>query len=717
MSKVSRFVSFFILAGFVVFGLSPAVFAQGGNQVHKAVSYDSLERTEIHLGIKEFERKKVEIDDTEYITLHLPGAAYVSFGEAGQPMLPRLTESFMIPDTAAMKVNVLDSEYDEITDVKIAPSKGTIYRSVDPASVPFTFGAEYEKDEFYPGKLVNPRAPHVIRDVRGMVVEVFPFQYNPVKQVLRVYKRIDIEVVADGESTENIIDRSTMPERPDRSFERIYRNLFSNYDNNRTDPPSEDGSLLIISHGAFMTAMQPLVDWKNSIGINTNMVDVATIGNNYNAIKNYITGVYNQGNLSFVLLVGDGNEVKTGSYSYAESDPSYSTITADKYPDVFVGRFSAQNTAQVETQVQRTIEYEQAGHDVSMGGWNARGLGVASNQGPGHYNEYDDEHQDLIRDELLAYGFTQVDQSYDPSGTTAKIRTAINNGVRCIHYTGHGYTQGWGNGGGFSNSDVDNLTNVGMLPFVSSVACLGGDFNGTTSFGEAWLRATHNGQPTGAIGAWCSSINQSWNEPMYGQANHTIGGKYGGADRFWTEMNWSLGGCWIGGGCCMLDLCGSTGQEMFMTWHIFGDPSLRLTGTSGPQTLKIDRWNIPVDSVIDAQFDIELGSDCAGYKYCIVTGATGTSPGTVLPGGLELPVNLDAWSYFAFANMNGLPLFSNFMGVLDAAGEGEAHLITTGMTPIDPRLIGTPLYFCAVAWPAGSPYEVVSNIKTLTISE
>ncbi|MFH1998979.1 MAG: C25 family cysteine peptidase, partial [Planctomycetota bacterium] len=681
MSRVCRIVSLFLFAGLVALGLTPSVYAHGANHVDKNISYDSLERTVINFHIDKFEQQTIEINGAEYTSLHIPGAAYVSVGHAGQPMLPSLTESLMIPDLAAMKVNVLSSEYYEISGIQVAPSKGTIYRSVDPASVPYVFGSEYEKDAFYPGNLTHQRAPHIIHDVRGQVIEIYPFQYNPVKNILRVYNHIEIEVVADGISTENVIDRSkNIPNRPDQSFEVIYQNLFSNYAGNRTEPGTEDGSLLVISHGAFMSAMQPLVDWKNSIGINTTMVDVATIGNNSTAIKNYITGIYNQGNLSFVLLVGDGTEVKTGTYSYAESDPWYSTITADKYPDIFVGRFSAQTTAQVNTQVQRTIEYEQAGHDVTMGGWNARGLGVASDQGSGagHYGESDNQHVELVRSELLAYGYTQVDQSYDPTGTTTKIRNALNNGVRNVTYCGHGYTQGWGNGGGFSNTDVDALTNVGMLPFVSSVACYGGDFDGTTSFGEAWLRATHNGSPTGAVGAYCSSISQSWAEPMYGQANHQTGGKYGGVDRYWTEMNWSLGGCWFGGGCCMLDLAGTTGQEMFMTWNIFGDPSLRLTGTSGPQTLKADRWDIPVNNPIDAEFSILLGSECGGYNYCIVTGLSGNSPGTVLPGGLVCPINFDAWTYFGFAYMNALPLFTDFYGTLDSIGEAKAHLITTG---------------------------------------
>jgi len=248
------------------------------------------------------------------------------------------------------------------------------------------------------------------------------------------------------------------------------------------------------------------------------------------------------------------------------------------YPDIFVGRFSAETVAHVDTQVQRTIEYEQAGHSTSMGGWNAKGMGIASSEGvgQGHYGEGDWQHMDLIRGELLAAGFSDVDQIYEPSGTVAQVISGLNDGRRNVNYTGHGWTYGWVTTG-FDTSGINGLTNTDMLPFVHSVACLGGDFASYTSFGEEWLRATHNGEPTGAIAAYCSSINQSWDPPMYAQGNHSINSQYGANERFWMDMNWSVGGCWYGGSCTMMDITGSAGEEMFRTWHLFGDPSVRLT--------------------------------------------------------------------------------------------------------------------------------------------
>jgi hypothetical protein len=68
----------------------------------------------------------------------------------------------------------------------------------------------------------------------------------------------------------------------------------------------ETGELLIICHDAFMSAMQPFVNWKKQIGRPTTMVGTSTAGTTSTAIQAYIQGQYNANpNLSHVLLVGD----------------------------------------------------------------------------------------------------------------------------------------------------------------------------------------------------------------------------------------------------------------------------------------------------------------------------------------------------------------------------------------------------------------------------
>ena len=523
--------------------------------------------TALVVTLEEYATQRVDIRGVEHHSLEVEGVG--AFRDVGQPNLPRVTNAVVIPDQSAVRAEVVSASYHDVPGVFIAPSRGPIPRTQDPDSVPYTFGVTYGIDAFWPAELVTLREPFVLRDVRGVVAEVNLFQYNPVTHVLRVYDRIEYKVLDAGPGVTNVYNRGSAPDRRDRTFQRIQRNLFVNYSSPTYGPLYPDGDMLIICRGTWVTAMQPLVDWKNSKGINTTIVNVATIGNNPTAIGNYIDNAYDTGNLAYVLLVGDSAHVASPSFSGGKSDPTYSLMDGDWYPDILIGRFSASDTGDVDTQVQRTIEYEQQDHSLDGLVWNRRGIGIASNQGPGHKGEYDDEHMDLIRVQLLAYGFTTVDRVYDYFGTKTDIRNALNQGRRMTNYCGHGSTTSWGTTG-FSNSDINNLTNVGMLPFIHSVACVNGAFDYGTCFGEAWLQATHGGEPSGAVGAYMSSINQYWDEPMWAQDESV--------DLFCDEDEWTMGGLWFGGSAYMMNVAGSSGRDMFMTWHCFGDPSLKIHG-------------------------------------------------------------------------------------------------------------------------------------------
>ena len=245
--------------GTVLLIAAPSAGAHGSDDLTIDVQYDSLERTVLVIGIDDFGQDLVQVRGKDYLKIGLGGEGLVMKEGAGYPHLPAIYRSVMIPDTAHMQINVLGMEFYEITEVDLLSNRGNILRTVDPATVPFTFGEDYRKNAWFPQEIATLREPYILHDVRGITLEVFPFQYNPVQRVLRVYTDLTVEIVADGTDTFNILDRTVMKKRPDRSFYGIYQNFFLNGGGDRTDPPTEDGDLLIISHGPFMAAMQPLV--------------------------------------------------------------------------------------------------------------------------------------------------------------------------------------------------------------------------------------------------------------------------------------------------------------------------------------------------------------------------------------------------------------------------------------------------------------------------
>ncbi len=562
------------------------------------VSVRVLESTEARIVLEydlgSFTKNSIEIDGNLYYTIDLGEESKLK--EKGLPALPNVCRSIIIPDNAAMDLRVVSSHYVDYEGVPVEPSKGIITRDVDPATVAYTFDPFYAGDAWYPAATATARDPYIMRDYRGMVVEVNPIQYNPATQTLRVYDSVVVEVVSVGAARANPL--TFHPENLDAEFDKIYRRHFVNYTEAGTRYPSvsDVGNMLVIAYGDFMDEMESLVTWKNQMGVPCEMVSVTDAGSSAAGIDAYIEQYYYDHGLTYVLLVGDAAQVPS-LYQSDASDPSYTLITADTYPDLFIGRFSAENGAQVATQVLRSVEYEK--RPQADADWYHKGTGVASNQGPGDDGEYDDEHQDNIRLDLLAFTFTHVDQIYDPSGTAAQVSTALNEGRSTVNYTGHGSMTSWGSTG-FSSTHVNALANDNTLPWITSVACENGDFDTGTCFGEAWLRATSGEEPTGAIAFWGSTISQSWDPPMDGQ-DEVIDLLVGG-------QMWTIGGMCFSGCGHMMDEYGSSGVNEFYHWTIFGDPSLRVR-TDTPA--EVDVAHLPVLYPGMTTFDVSVSTAVA----------------------------------------------------------------------------------------------------------
>jgi len=563
-----------LLSVMVLTALIPVAGAAGADEaVTVNVLDDNPNSIVLEYRFGEFTQRSVRIDGRPYAEIQLGGESVKK--ELGAPALPDVSRSVIIPDDARMAVRVLSSKYYEVCDIDVAPSKGILYRHVNPDDVPYTFGAVYETDAFYPGPLATLREPYILRDHRGIVVTVNPFQYNPVQRVLRVYTEMTVQVKAVGRGAVNVINANARPHKLVQSFHDLYNHQFLNYNlDGRYDPLDEMGDMLIICHDAWLGNVQAFADHKDSIGITTSLVGVSTIGNNSTAIKDYIQDLYDTSDLAFVLLVGDDAQVRSYQLGGSASDPTYSKVDGgDDYPDIMIGRFSAESPGDVDTQVQRTIDYENM--PATEQDWFWKGMGIASNQGAGigDDGESDDQHEDNLRLLLLDYGYTEVDQIYDPYGTAQMVTDGLHDGRGMINYTGHGWPQGWGSTG-FDNNAVNALQNDNMLPVITSVACNTGQFDDYTCFGEAWLRATHSGEPTGGVGFYGSTISQSWAPPMQMQDEYI--------DLYVAEFYKSWGTYCYAGSCSMMDDYGSSGINEFNYWTIFGDPSLCVTGTVMP---------------------------------------------------------------------------------------------------------------------------------------
>jgi hypothetical protein len=645
----------------------------------------SGENIEITYDINDFIKVPVEINGIEYSIINIGEESNLLF--AGKPDIPSICRSIVIPDTAQMKINVLSTTYKEYYNVLIAPSKGNLLRTVNPDDVPFEFGEVYNQDSWFPGNIANLREPYILRDFRGQVVEIYPIQYNPVKKIMRFYTDITVEVAVNGQDTINCIYRAELPEKVVSDFNSIYQNHFINFgDSGRYTPVEEQGNMLIITYDDFWDEMVPYLEWKNMKGIPTEMVKVSEIGN-ADAIKTYITNYYNDNGLTFVLLVGDAAQVPTLIAGYAASDPSYTYVVGnDHYPDLFIGRFSAQNSDQLNTQIERSLEYER---DPQLDAeWYHKGIGIGSDQGQGIGDEgqADWQHMRILRELLINYIYTDINELYDgnhageddpgnPSATM--VSEAVNDGRSIINYCGHGSPTSWGTTG-FGNNDINNLVNYNMLPYVTCVACNNGQFNDYDAcFCEAWLRATKDGEPTGAIVATGSSVSMSWAPPMDAQDEFVdlI------VETYENNVKHTFGGIHYNGLMHMNDDYGSGGYAETDYWHLFGDPSLQIR-TDTPVEMIVDRdseieedatfFEVTVEAVEGALCALSRNGELLGYSYTDESGYALIELNVPVTG--EEPLDIVVTAYNKIPYIVELPVHTNDPPEIPNKPSGETNL-------------------------------------------
>lgn len=95
--------------------------------------------------------------------------------------------------------------------------------------------------------------------------------------------------------------------------------------------------------------------------------------------------------------------------------------------------------------------------------------------------------------------------------------------------------------------------------------------------------------------------------------------------------------------------------------------------------------------------------------YLIVGTLSGTAPGTPLPGGTTLPLNLDGFST-ALINLTGSPFVVGFLGTVDDVGQASAQLDTISALP--PAFVGLKMHF---AFTTFVPFGLVSNAVEIEV--
>ncbi len=277
---------------------------------------------------------------------------------------------------------------------------------------------------------------------------------------------------------------------------------------------------IVPDSGGFMEALEPLLQHRQEQGLRVAAVSLQQVFDEFGygrqtpeAIRDflrYTSRDWQPPAPRYVLLVGDATYdvnnytsgrarnlmptklVYTEPGGYVASDTWFVAFDSRATkPELAIGRFPAQSSAQLEVMVKKTIAYEtNASPD-----WVSRALLVADDE-----MRFNDA-SDWLADELREHGyFPQKLYMTENEEIRDAIISSVNHGVSIVNYMGHGGLEVWGDEAVLTTSDVSLLRNGVRLPIFTTFTCLNGFFYHpqVDALAETML-ATENGGIAAAI--------------------------------------------------------------------------------------------------------------------------------------------------------------------------------------------------------------------------
>ncbi len=325
---------------------------------------------------------------------------------------------------------------------------------------------------------------------------------------------------------------------------------------------------LVVAPPAFQPPVQPLVDQREAAGLNVSAVSPQaiydTLGTGQPDPATVRALIQTLPELRYALLVGDATTEPWGYDGEAGAlrvvtpftrtnvlgeTPADAIFGADDEgrSHVAVGRFPAENVAEVEALVEKTLAWEAQATAASP---------VLLNDDEQEFVSALDALTDLIPD---AESAPRLDAG-DPDCRDTLL-TVLGEGPRVLTYSGHGSLRQLGDEGVLL---LDDGTSWKDPSIIVAWTCLAAHFTHTRqrSMAEVWLT-----QPEGGAVAFLGPVGET-----------TTSEQRPYAEAFYTALNETprLGDAWL----TALQIVGS--RDVRWGFVILGDPALRVTDTASP---------------------------------------------------------------------------------------------------------------------------------------
>jgi len=395
----------------LLFGLAPASAewvalngtAPSGPRV-SLVAHDSA-ATVIELSINGFETDQENVDGTTYHRLSLGSDA--ALRQVGLPQLPVVAQLVGIPDQAGYIVSTEILDTVTLAGYTVWPAQQP---QVDGQPVPaFTVNRmAYGQNKTYPAALAVAGDPQIWRDVRLTRLEMRPITCNPARSEITVATRMRVTISYAGTNPLRAFTRQRSP--ISAPFQNLYRSAVINFDR-LGYPAAGRGSVtpgtkyLVVTTPACLPYIQDLVDFRHAQGY---PVEVRTLEPGFETaeeIKAYVTQLYNNSGLEYVLMVGDAYYSGAGGVdvpmyywidSYSDSWFTMMDGSGDYLADLAIGRFVYDTVAELQHQIDKTVNYLTA---PEVSDWAKHSLLVA------HSEQYPDKYT-FCKEEIRTYAYS-----------------------------------------------------------------------------------------------------------------------------------------------------------------------------------------------------------------------------------------------------------------------------------------------------------------------
>jgi len=571
--------------------------------------------SQLHLEftLSSFSVSSVYTPEGEFSRIAVDG--YTSESPDGTPELPLLSRIIEIPAGAQPEIHIISFQEEIITledhqiYSTIFPSQPSVRKNQDPNQRPFHFSKEvYERDRYTEGERISIIELGHSRGRRLAQLQIAPFQYNPVQNVLKVARKMEIEIRfknANASLTHDIHKRFYSPVF-EQSFQRIL-----NYqpDLSKSLTSQKPLKYVILSSPLFAEVLQPFIEWKTKKGFT--VIEAykgdPEVGSTKTEMTAFLDSLYTSATPedpapTYLLIVGDHEQIPAFKSDYGHyTDLYYSEYDGDGdfFPELLYGRLSAKDTSQLNPQIEKILEYEQylfpdpafLDEAVMIAGvdWD-----YAPTWGNGHINYgtsnyLNSEHGILSHTYLYYHDSVPVDKEL--------ILQNVSDGAGFVNYTGHGSVGSWLNPS-FTISDIETLLNGGKYPLMIGNGCQSANFY-YECFGEALVRA----RGKGALSYIGCTNDSYWDEDYFWAVGtgpivafptyeETGLGMYDRTfhDHGEPETEWypTQGQMVLGGNLSVVEGSPIKAKYYFEIYHILGDPSL-MVYFSQPDPLVVNK--------------------------------------------------------------------------------------------------------------------------------